>query len=142
MSVEENKAVVRRLIDAWNTRNWAVFDELMVPDNIYHYGVTGEMVGREALKQEVIGGRNAFPDAQWAIEDMIGEGDKVVVRLTFSGTHRGEYMGIAPTNKRMTIGEVIIARIVSGKFVEEWDFGDELGGLKQLGVVTIKTASK
>jgi len=107
MSVEENKALVRRLFEAFNTRNWDVLDELMVPDYVDHNPhITGQKPGREGYREALISGTNTFPDFQLAIEDVIAEGDKVVVRSTASGTHRGEYISIL--------------RIVSGKFVEEW----------------------
>ena len=135
MSVEENKALVRRLVEAWNTRNWGVLDELMVPDCVDHYAPAGQKPGREGYREAEINVTNAFPDIKFTIEDMIAEGDKVAVRLTFSGTHRGEFMGIAPTNKRVTVPEISIWRIVSGKFVEEWGFSDRLGVVQQLGVI-------
>ncbi len=133
MSVERNKALVRRLVEAWNTRNWAVFDEVMAPDYVDHYALPGLKPGREAYKEAQISTTNAFPDFQFTIEDMIAEGDKVVVRLTFSGTHRGEFAGIAPTGKRVTYTHIRILRVVRGKFVEDWGFSDRLGALQQLG---------
>jgi len=133
MSVERNKALVRRLVEAWNTRNWAVFDEVMAPDYVDHYALLGLKPGREAYKEAQISTTNAFPDFQFTIEDMIAEGDKVVVRLTFSGTHRGEFAGIAPTGKRVTYTHIRILRVVRGKFVEDWGFSDRLGALQQLG---------
>jgi len=136
MSAEKNKALVRRLIEAWNTRNWAVFDEVMAPNCVDHYALPGQKPGREGYREAQISVTNAFPDIKFTIEDMIVEGDKVVVRLTCSGTHRGEFMGIAPTNKRVTVPEISIWRIVGGKFVEEWGFGDRLGFMQQLGVIS------
>jgi len=85
---------------------------------------------------------NAFPDLHYTIEDMIAEGDKVVVRLTFSGTHRGEFMGVAPTNKRVTTTAIFIQRIVSGKLVEEWSNADLLGFFQQLGVIPSVTLGR
>jgi len=130
--------LVRRSIEAVNTRNWAVLDELMVPDYVDHK----TKPGREGYMESLISAANAFPDAQWAIEDIIGEGDKVVVRLTFSGTHRGEFMGVAPTNKRVTTTAIFIQRIVSGKLVEEWSNADLLGFFQQLGVIPSLTLGR
>jgi len=137
MSVEENKALVRRLVEAWNTRNWRVLDELMVPDCVDHYALPGEAEkpGREGYREAQINVTSAFPDIKFTIEDMIAEGDKVAVRLTFSGTHRGEFLGIKPTGKRITVTEISIWRIVNGKFVEEWGFSDRVGAFQQLGVI-------
>ena len=136
MSAEENKALVRRLVEAWNTRSWGVLDELMAPDCVDHYALPGQKPGREGYREAQISVTNAFPDIKFTIEDMIAEGDKVVVRLTCSGTNRGEILGIAPTNKRVTVPEISIWRIVGGKFVEEWGFADRLGFMQQLGVIS------
>jgi len=133
MSAEKNKALVRRLIEAVNTRNWAVLDEVMAPDYVDHYVLPGQKPGREGYKEGLIITANALPDLQYTIEDMIAEGDKVAVRLTWSGTQRGEIMGIAPTNKRVTCTRLSILRIVRGKFVEDWGFSDRLGFMEQLG---------
>jgi len=134
-SVERNKALVRRLVDAWNTRNLAALDELIAPDCIDHYATAGETRGRDWYKQDLVDFIKGFPDSQWAVEDIIGEGDKVVVRLTLCGTHRGKFSGIKPTGKRIGCPEISIWRIANGKLVEEWGFGDRLGALQQLGVV-------
>ena len=77
----------------------------------------------------------AFPDFQWAIEDMVGEGDKVVFRSTFRGTHKGELEGIAPTGKKVNITLMQIARIMAGRVVEFWHYPDELGLRRQLGII-------
>jgi len=130
------------LVEALNTSNWAVLDELMVPDYVNHNPGQREKPGREGYRESLISGRNAFPDFQWTIEDMIAEGDKVVVRLTGSGTHRGEFMGIAPTNKRVTATAIFILRIVSGKLVEEWSNWDLLGFFQQLGVIPSLTLGR
>jgi len=135
MSVEKNKALVRRLIEAWNTRNWAVFDEVMAPNCIDHYAPPDQKLGREGYREGQINITNAFPDIQFTIEDMIAEGDKVAVHMTFSGTHRGKFIGIPPTNKRVTVPDISIYRITNGKIVEEWGFSDRLGFVLQLGVV-------
>jgi len=142
MSVEENKALVQRLVEVYNTGNLAALGEVLAPEFVYHNAPPGQKPGREGYKEAQMSGQNAFPDLHYTIEDMIAEGDKVVVRVTCSGTHRGEFMGIAPTNKRVTMPAVGIYRIVNGKIFEEWEFGDMLGFMQELGAVTIKTASK
>jgi predicted ester cyclase len=77
----------------------------------------------------------AFPDHRIDIVDMVAEGDKVVMRITFSGTHQGSYMGIAPTGKHFTMELINITRVVNGKAVEHWGVRDDLGMLQQLGVI-------
>ena len=79
-----------------------------------------------------------FPDFHETIEDIIAEGDKVWVRFKFTGTHLGEYRGLAPTGKKITVEVVDIFRMVDGKAVEEWEVADGLNFLKQLGVVEYK----
>jgi hypothetical protein len=77
----------------------------------------------------------AFPDLHIDVEDMIAEGDKVVARVTASGTHQGEFMGIAPTGNRVEFSAIDIARIAEGKIVEHWSNSDQLGMMQQLGVM-------
>jgi predicted ester cyclase len=77
----------------------------------------------------------AFPDSYFTIDDMIVKGDKVVTRYTLKGTHKNEYMGIAPTGKQITVRGVSIDRIAEGKDVETWDYPDTLGAMIQLGVI-------
>jgi predicted ester cyclase len=135
MSTEENKALARRLFEEGiNQRNWAVLDELCTPDFVLH-NVALTLQGLEPVKQFLSMYLTAFPDAQFTIEDLIAEGDKVVVRETFRGTHQGDLMGIPPTGKQVTVSAIVIVRIVNGKAVEGWQNGDTLGTLQQLGVV-------
>jgi len=135
MSAEKNKALIRRLAQALNTRNWTVLDELLAPNFVNHNPASGEKPGLKGHKEAVISIINAFPDLKFIIKDMIAEGDKVAIRATFSGTHRGEFMGIPPTNKWATVQEIGIVRIVNGKVIEEWSNSDSLGMLQQLGVI-------
>jgi len=112
----------------------AVIDELFSPNFVYHSG-TEEGIGLENLKKQTSEGFSAFPDAHYTIDDMVAEGDKVAVRCTVTGTHKGEFMGIPPTNKKVTVWGISIVRIVGGKLVEEWDSYDMLGWMRQLGPV-------
>ena len=120
MSVEENKALVRRLFEAWNTGNMDLIDELLIPDYVDNDALPGQTQGLEGYKQIGAYLLNVFPDMKMTIDDLIIEGDKVAVRSTFSGTHKAEFMGIAPTGKKVTFTAINIYRIVDGKFVEEW----------------------
>ena len=131
MSLEENKAIVRRFIEAYNKRNLDLFDDLLAPDYFDHTS----QVGPEGLKQLMNMAFKAFPDFHETIEDIIAEGDKVWARITFTGTHSGEWLGIAPTGKKITSMMVDIFRIVNGKLVEYWDVGDRLDFFKKLGVI-------
>jgi len=136
MSLEENKAIVRRFIEAYNNRNLDLFDDLVAPDYVDH---TNKFIqGLESLKQVFRLGFNAFPDWHETIEDIIAEGDKVWVRLTYTATHTGEFRGLAPTGKKITIMGLMIYRIVNGKLVEAWDLSDYLAMFKQLGIIEYK----
>lgn len=120
MSVEENKALVRRLFEAWNTGNMDLIDELLIPDYVDNDALPGQTQGLEGYKQIVAYLLSVFPDMKMTIDDLIAEVDKVVVHSTFSGTHKGEFMGIAPTGKKVTAAYINIYHIADGKFVEEW----------------------
>jgi predicted ester cyclase len=84
--------------------------------------------------------RSAFPDAQETIEDLIAEGDKVMLYATLRGTHRGAFLGIAPTGRAVAWKVVVIGRVADGKFAEIWQVHDQLGLLQQLGAtITLPT---
>ncbi len=135
MSTEENKALMRRAYDEiYNQKKLAVLDELCVPGFVVHYP-SRTLQDLEAYKHFVSLLFSAFPDGQYRIEDLIAEGDSVVVRHTFSGTHLGDFMGIPPTGKQITTTAIVISRIVNGKALETWINGDDLGRMQQLGVV-------
>jgi len=134
MSTEDNKALMHRAYDALNQKNLAVLDEVDAPDLVVHI-VSTTIQGLEAFKQGLSLFLTAFPDARFTIEDMIAEGDKVVVRYTFRGTHTGNFMGIAPTGKQVTQTGITINRFANGKAVELWRNVDDLGLLQQLGAV-------
>ena len=131
MSLEENKAVVRRFIEAYNKHDLSSIDEFVAPDYVDHTN----KVDREGLKQLFNMAFKAFPDWHETIEDIIAEGDKVWIRVTATGTHTGEWMGIAPTGKKVTSEMVDIYRIVNGKHVEGRFVTDQLDFLKQLGAI-------
>ena len=134
MSTEDNKALMHRAYDALNQKNLAILDEVDAPDLVVHI-VSTTIQGLEAFKQGLSLFLTAFPDARFTIEDMIVEGDRVVVRYTFRGTHTGNFMGIAPTGKQVTVTEIEIFRVANGRGVENWTNSDDLGLLQQLGVV-------
>ncbi len=138
MSLEENKAIVRRFIEIYNKRNLDLVDDFVAPDYVDHTN----KVDREGLKQLFNMALKAFPDWHETIEDIIAEGDKVWVRVKGTGTHKGELRGVlapsgalAPTGKKVTITGVVIYRIVDGKLVEGREVDDTLDFYKQLGVI-------
>ena len=142
MSTEENKALVRRQAELfqefWRTGNAAVLDEVIAPDFVNHTpGIPPDLAGMKAAMPMF---RTAFPDLTIQAEDLVAEGDKVVLRITNRGTHQGELMGIPPTGRPILISEIHIYRIADGKIVERWGVWDQLGMMQQLGVIPAQTA--
>ena len=135
MSAEENKAIARRGYEAINQKNLDALDEVVASDMTDHDPVPGQAPGLEGVKQYFSSLHAAFPDVQMDVEEMIAEGDKVVARVSVSGTHQGEFMGIAPTGNRVTITGIDILRVADGKIVEHWGRFDDLGMMQQLGVI-------
>ena len=134
---EENKALYRKFVDeVINKKNLAAIDELMASDYIEHDEMPPGMAsGVEGMKQMMGMFFSAFSDLQTTTEDVIAEGDRVVGRHVFTGTHSGDFMGIPATGKRVSIGEIHIVRIVNGKGVEHWGQVDMMGMMQQLGVI-------
>jgi C-1 hydroxylase len=132
VSLEENKATVRKMFEAVNERNLTVLDEVVAPDFVDH---KHQSRGLEALKQTLAMIYKSFPDFREKTEDIIAEGDKVWVRLANTGTHTGEFLGLAPTRKKFTVTSVDIFCIANGKVAEGWSVSDELDFLKKLGAI-------
>jgi predicted ester cyclase len=122
MSTEDNKTFIRRYFEALSGKDKAT-------------AVVNRYVTDEELKHHIAFYEAAFPNYELIAEDMIAEGDKVVVRSTFRGTHKGDLMGIAPTGKQVTMPLMLIYRIADDKIVEHWMQADALGMMQQLGVV-------
>jgi steroid delta-isomerase-like uncharacterized protein len=137
VSAEENKAMVRRFVEeAWNKGNLSVIDEMFSPDWVEHDPDRPEdLRGLGDAKRRVEEVRNAFPDLQVTLEDLIAEGEKVASRSTVRGTHQGQLLGIPPTGKPMDITAIRIYRFSGGKFVEIWHQPDTLGMIRQLGLI-------
>ena len=119
MSLEENKAIVRRFIDAYNARNLDVFDELVAPDYLDH---THQQQGLESFRQLFTLAFEGFPDWYEEIEDIIAEGNRVWVCVNATGTHTGEWnlfgVSLPPTDNKLAMRMVFIWRIVNGKLAE------------------------
>jgi predicted ester cyclase len=128
--LEENKAIVRRWIESYNRRNLD-FDEFIAPDYVDHTN----KVDREGLKRLFAMGLKAFPDWHETI-------DKVWVRLAYTGTHKSEFFGLAPTGNKITSRSVDIYRIVNDKLAEYWNVTDNMDMFKQIGAVEITEKGK
>jgi steroid delta-isomerase-like uncharacterized protein len=136
---ERNKATLRRLIDGMNTNDVEIIsktiDELVEPDVVIRNPLPLDVPGAQGLKLVFTTLHRAYPDLHITIEDVIAEGNKVVVRNTVTGTHKGEYMGIPATGKTVTYNEIFIARFVNSRVAEAWGVVDVLAQMRQLGVI-------
>jgi len=138
MSAEENKTVLHREVEELynHTGNLDVVEEIFSQDYVSHEPTSGEVRGIEGARQFAATFRDAFPDLQNTIEDMVAEGDKVAMRFGGSGTHLGETEAFGPpTGKRMEITGITIKRFSDGKIAEAWTNFDALGMMQQLGVI-------
>jgi len=136
MSVENNKAIARRFIQVWGDGNLDVVDELAAPSLVVRYPTIPQVIqGSRAFRHVLAGFRSAFPDSALRVEEEIAEGEKVVIRWSFSGTHKGSLLGVPATGKRVTWTGITIYRIVDGKVVEEQGEEDFAGFFRQVGLV-------
>ena len=134
MSVEENKAIVRRGVEeVWNKGNLELAGESRAPNFVFH-APGQDIKDPEVLKQQVTMFRTAFPDLHLTIDHIVAEGDMVAVFLTRRGTFKGEVGGIAPTGKEFTDKNVTLFRFEGGKQVETWVYDDRLTMYQQLGI--------
>jgi predicted ester cyclase len=137
MSAQENKEKARRLMEeAFGQGKLEVVDEVLDPDFVCYdpNSESGAVRGADTIKQEIEWFRNAIPDLTYTVEDQVAEGDKVVSRYTATGTHQGEFFGVAPTGNRIEMSGIQIDRFDgSGRMVEEWPEYDMLGAMKQMG---------
>jgi steroid delta-isomerase-like uncharacterized protein len=133
----DNKAIVRRLYEeVWNKRKLDVIKEIISPSHALHApNISGSSIGPEAYKRNVLLFLAGYPDLHWTIEDTIAEKDKVVACWTIVGTHKGDYMGIPATNKKVSVDGITIHHLASGKIMDSYSNWDALGMMQQLGVV-------
>jgi steroid delta-isomerase-like uncharacterized protein len=135
MSLEENKIIARRFVeDVWGKGDFAAERELLATNVIDHNPLPGFATGFEGHHQVLAMFQNAF-DGHVTLEDVIAEGDRVVDRWTFHGTHRGELFGIPATGKQVTFTGIDISRIENGQIVEFWHQEDILSLMQQLGAI-------
>jgi steroid delta-isomerase-like uncharacterized protein len=133
----QNKAVARRLYDAWNARDLDAFDEIIAPDAEDHdpQNPFREVRGPEGAKRTAEMYHRAYSDSRFEVHEQIAEGDFVVTRWTGKGTHDGELMGMPPTGRWVEVEGITIDRIADGKIAESWSCFDALGMMQQLGAL-------
>ncbi len=136
MSVESNKAIARRFVQVWGDANPDVIDELAAPSLVVRYPTIPQVIqGSRAFRHVLAGFRSAFPDSALRVEDEVAEGDKVVIRWSFSGTHKGNLLGVPATGKKVAWTGITIYRVVDGKVVEEQGDEDFAGFFRQVGLI-------
>lgn len=141
MTLEENKALIRRLYDeVVNTGNYALMAELVATDFVGHSpdvaeGFGGTAQGIDALSRELNAIRTMLPNIQVTLEDLVGEGNRVAIRGVTRGTHTGEIPGIRPTGNQVTLTWTAIYRIANGQIVERWLNADDLSSFQQFGII-------
>ena len=132
---EENKAIVRRLIeDTWNKKNRSLIDEVIAPDYVGH-NPGGDLHGLDGARQLYDIYTTGFPDFNLAIEELMAEGDSVTVRWTFSGTHEGDLMGVPPSGNQVSVNAFGTFRITGGKIAEDHLLWDTLSLMQQVGAI-------
>ena len=134
-SVEENLAIGRRMMDVVNSQDLDALDDLLVPDYV---NKQLKLQSREDLKEILRRQYIGVPDVHRTLEDIIADENSVWIKVTITGTHTGEYRGIAPTGKKYVMEAVPHYRIVDGKIVEGWSVWNPLDLFKQLGVIEYK----
>jgi predicted ester cyclase len=138
MSLEANKELVRRLHAIWSTGDLSPLEEVYASGFVAHFPPSSELPerhGLEGVRRGVARIRAAFPDWREDVEALVAEGDFVACRYTSRGTHEGEFWGVAPTHRTVSVVEISIFRIAGGRVVEQWCTLDELGRLQQIGAL-------
>ena len=137
MPAEENKNIVQRYQEIYNSNDLEALGEVVSEDLLTPKimpGIPSGMEGAKAAHRLMLVG---FPDYQTVIDDLVAEGDKVAARITMSGTNTGNFMGIPPTGKHVSFTGIYIARIANGKIVEHWGEEDSISLLQQLGALSL-----
>jgi steroid delta-isomerase-like uncharacterized protein len=132
----DNKTIIKMFVEeVINQEKLDRGDDLVVADFVELDPLPHQQQGREGLKEVIGQMRAAFPDMHWVLEEMIAEGDKVASRFTWTGTHRGPFLGIPATGRSVTVKGVVIDRLVKGKMADSRILMDTLSMMQQLGVI-------
>jgi steroid delta-isomerase-like uncharacterized protein len=129
----EPKDTYRRIIEAITQGDPDALERLIAPDLVDHNPIPGQAPGLEGFKQWMASAKASFPDLRGSVEDVISEGDRVAARMTWYGTHQGDFVGVPPTNKRVAMTAFHYVRFEGGRAAEWWGTADVLGALHQVG---------
>jgi steroid delta-isomerase-like uncharacterized protein len=138
------RTIVRSLYEeVWNKRRLELVDEIISPSHALHDpNLTGSAVGPEAYKRQISRFITGIPDLRFTLEDIVGEREKLAVAWTISGTHKGEFMSIPATDKKVAIDGITIHHLVNEKIMDSYVSWDVWGLMRQLGVVPALGESK
>lgn len=142
-SAQNNKSIIRNLLDEVDRGNLAIVDECYAPSYTDHnpIAIPGLPTGLNGVKQAFRVLQSAFPDTSHVIEDIVAEGDKVVARISARGTHKGDLFGLAATGKGISMSSIAIYRMAGGKIVERWS-EQSTSIMQQLGIPQTSGYSK
>ena len=135
MSIEQNKMIARRFYEVFNAGNLDGLGEIVAADVVDHNPAPGQGPGLAGLQQVLGMFRTGFPDMQVTVEDLVAEGDRVLVRNRAQGTHNGAFLGIPPTGKPVDFAAMDLYRMADGKIVEAWHLEDLLTMMMQVGAM-------
>lgn len=132
--IDDNLALVRDMEeDLFNRRDLTAVDRYVSPAYTLRTAGVGAPAGRETIKAYIAAYLGGFPDLHISIDQLLAVGDKVIGLFTFTGTHKGDLFGVAPTGKTISVRQIAIYRLESGQVIDEWEISDQLGLLEQIG---------
>jgi steroid delta-isomerase-like uncharacterized protein len=138
MSGNKNAEFMKRFVEFINSASEKLAHELVSPDAIFHVpGRPEPMVGPAGYLMIIGMMRAGFPDIQWTLEEQISEGERVAARFTMRGTHRGQFMGVPPTEKTISVQALNIYHLTNGQIIKEYGSPDMLGLLAQIGALPV-----
>ncbi len=135
MSTEQNKAIARRFLEAFESNDQSAFNEVLSPDLVAHTQHIGSSANRETTLQGISMFHAAFSEVHITTEDLIAEGDRVATRATTQAVHTGNFMGAPATGKQVTFSTMSVESIRDGKIVERWVNTDFMALMQQLGLI-------
>ncbi|MDT7878020.1 MAG: ester cyclase [Candidatus Caldarchaeales archaeon] len=136
MTTVEHKQILHRYVDSVNRGKLDIINNEVLDRNFVYHGIGEEsQLSKEEYLNFLHEVRQAFPDFNVCIDELVAEDERVAYRMTVSGTHKGEFKGIAPTGKKFTVSTMGIVLFKNGKIAEEWEIYDAMGVLVQLGAL-------
>jgi steroid delta-isomerase-like uncharacterized protein len=136
MSTDTVERLERLFGDVWNAARPDTADELVHESyHIHDRGLADELSGPALYRALAEGTREAFPDAEFVVEDTLADGDRVALRWTMTGTHEGDLFGVPPTGRQVELTAIEIDRFADGRLIETWTQSDQLGLMRQVGAL-------